>query len=230
MVTIIDPLFGHLSKSLRVCSGDSLLLNDENGRRYHTIIRQITKHTIQTEIQRLQDRPPSSCTPVFLVQALLKGEKMGWIIQKATELGVHSILPVITERSIPRMSPKQVNHHHERWGRIALEAAQQSERWTLPTISPLQTIQEFFLAPLTGMPIMLTERVQAESLTTIPLSSERKDGIAVMIGPEGGWSPEEVATAKSHHTSLASLGQGILRAETASLAALAILQARLKYF
>ena len=229
MITIIEPLLGHLSKSLRVSAGDFLILNDENGRRYHTLVRQITKHTMQTEIQRIQDQP-SSCTPLILVQALLKGEKMGWVIQKATELGIHSIVPVITNRSIPRMSPKRVGHHHERWARIALEAAQQSERWSLPKISPLQTFKEFFLAPLTSMPIMLTERVQGESLSTIPLSYKPKDGIMMMVGPEGGWSPEEVAIAQTHHCTLASLGTGILRAETASLTALAILQSRLHYF
>ena len=230
MVTIFDPLFSHLSKSLRAGLGDPLLLNDEDGHRYHTIIRQITKHTIQTEIQRIQHQPPSSCPPVTLVQALLKGEKMGWVVQKATELGIHSIVPVITDRSIPRLSPRQANHHYERWARIALEAAQQSERWTLPTISPLQPIQELFLAPPKGMQIMLAERVQEESLATLPFSSEQEEGITMLIGPEGGWSPEEIATAKSHRSSIASLGTGILRAETASLAALAILQARIKYF
>ena len=230
MVTITDPLLTHISKSLRAKPGDSLLFNDDQGHRYHTTVGEITKQTLQATIQQIEDSPHSTRPLLILAQALLKGEKMGWVIQKATELGIHSIVPVITDRSIPRLSSRQANHHYERWARIALEAAQQSERWTLPTISPLQTIQEWVLAPPKGMHIMLAERVQEESLATLPLSSKQEEGITMIIGPEGGWSPEEIAAAKSHRSSIASLGTGILRAETASLAALAILQARIKYF
>jgi 16S rRNA (uracil1498-N3)-methyltransferase len=230
-ITITDPLFSHLSKSLRTRPGDPLILNDERGRRYHTIILQITKHLIHSKILGIQESSPCSTPFITLAQAILKGEKMGWVIQKATELGVHTFAPLITERVILRMSSTHAAGYQERWDRIALEAAQQSERWDVPTILPPQKFQEFLQQEDKGITIMLAERQEKISLplSKIPLSSEVQSEITVVIGPEGGWTNEELQTALFRGFSLATLGQGILRAETASLASLAILQARLNF-
>lgn len=228
-VNIVDPLLSHLSKSLRTKPGDHLILNDERGRRYRTIISHVTKRALQTKIVSIQEAPPSSTPSVILAPALLKGEKMGWVIQKATELGVHTLAPLITERVIPNVSPTHAAKYQERWSRIALEAAQQSERWKVPEILPLQRFQDFFQRVPEGIRIMLVERQETVSISTIPLPSVVHAGIWVLIGPEGGWTTEEIRTAKSINITFATLGQGILRAETASLASLAILQARLHY-
>jgi 16S rRNA (uracil1498-N3)-methyltransferase len=229
MVTIADPLFSHLSKSLRTRPGDPLILNDERGCRYHTTILQVTRHLIHSKILSIQELSPSSTPSITLAQALLKGEKMGWVIQKATELGVHTVAPLITERVIPRVSPTHAASYQERLARIALEAAQQSERWNVPTILPIQMFQKFLQRENEGLKIMLAERQERVSLSKIPLPTEIQDGITVVIGPEGGWTQEELQAAQSRNYSFATLGQGILRAETASLASLAILQARLNY-
>jgi 16S rRNA (uracil1498-N3)-methyltransferase len=229
MITIADPLFSHLSKSLRTRPGDHLILNDERYRRYYTTILQVTKHVIHTKILSIKESSPSSTSSITLAQALLKGEKMGWVIQKATELGVHTVAPLITERVILRVSPTHAAGYQERWARIALEAAQQSERWNIPTILPLQKFQEFLQREDEGLNIMLAERQERVSLSKILLPAEIQGGITVVIGPEGGWTQEELQAAQSLNYSFATLGQGILRAETASLASLAILQARLNY-
>lgn len=228
-VTIANPLFSHLSKSLRMRPGDPLILNDERGRRYHTTIHQITKQAIYSTVLSIQESSPSSIPLITLGQAILKGEKMAWVIQKATELGVHALAPLITERVIPRMSPAHATNYQERWDRIALEAAQQSERWRVPTILPIQTFQKFLQRENRELQIMLAERQENVSLTKIPLPSDTQGGITIVIGPEGGWTNEERQVAQSLNVVLATLGQGILRAETASLASLAILQARLNY-
>lgn len=154
---------------------------------------------------------------------------MAWVIQKATELGVHKLAPLVTERVIPRVSPTHAANYQERWNRIAVEAAQQSERWSVPTILPIQTFQEFLQRENSGIQIMLAERQGNASLSTIALPSEIHNGITVLIGPEGGWTNEERQAAQSLNVVFATLGQGILRAETASLASLAILQARFNY-
>ncbi len=228
VVNITDPLLSHISKSLRSKAGDSLLFNDDHGRRYHTTVVQITKHTLQATIQQVEDPPCSTHPPLILAQALLKGEKMGWVIQKATELGVSAILPLITDRVILKLSGKQEETHQARWKRIALEAAQQSERWTLPTILPLQTFSQFLQSPQHSQLIFMAERSEGPSLLTIPCSSEKLGAkVTVIVGPEGGWSTNELESAQSHNWAFASFGKEILRAETASLAALAILQARL---
>jgi len=229
MVTITDPLFSHLSKSLRTRPGDHLILNDERCRRYHTTILQVTKHVIHTKIISIQESSPSSTPSITLAQALLKGEKMGWVIQKATELGVHTVAPLITERVILRVSTTHTAGYQERWARIALEAAQQSERWNIPTILPPQMFREFIQREDEGLKIMLAERQERVSLSKIPLPAEIQGGITLVIGPEGGWTQEELQAAQSRNYSFATLGHVILRAETASLASLAILQARLNY-
>lgn len=154
---------------------------------------------------------------------------MGWVLQKATELGMQYFVPLITERVIPRLSPRNAESFQKRWDRIALEASQQSERWNVPTIFPLQTFNEFLDREDERITIMLVERQERVSLSKIPLPAEIQGGITVLIGPEGGWTQEELQGAQSRNFSFATLGQGILRAETASLASLAILQARLNY-
>ena len=228
-VLIVDPLFTHLSKSLRMRPGDPLILNDEQGRRYQTTISQITNHVIHSNILSIENSSPSSIPSITLAQALLKGEKMSWVIQKATELGIHTLAPLITKRVIPRMSLSNAASYQERWNRIALEAAQQSERWNVPTILPVQMLHEFLQQDIEGIKLMLAERQELVSLSKIPLPSEIQGGITLVIGPEGGWTQDELQTAQSRRFSFATLGKGILRAETASLASIAILQARLNY-
>jgi 16S rRNA (uracil1498-N3)-methyltransferase len=229
VVTIADPLLTHISKSLRTKLGDGLIFNDDQGHRYHTTVGLITKHTLQATIQQVEDPPLSTRPLLILAQALLKGEKMGWVVQKATELGVSAIAPLITERVILKLSGNQGQTHHARWKRIALEAAQQSERWTLPTILPIQTFQQYLNSPRPHPAIFMAEREEGASLLRIPCAMEQSGTeVTVIIGPEGGWSAEEVDAAHSHNWAFASFGKEILRAETASLAALAILQARFK--
>ncbi len=227
IVTITDLLLSHISKSLRAKPGDSLLFNDDHGHRYHTTVTEITKKFLEAKIQQIEAPPLSTRPKLILAQAVLKGEKMGWVIQKATELGVSTIIPVITDRIILKLDGKQEETHRARWQRIALEAAQQSERWTLPSIEPLHTFEQLLEAPRHNQPLFMAERDEGASLLAIPISKEKQEPeITVIIGPEGGWSPKEVEAAQSRDWAFASFGKEILRAETASLAAIAILQAR----
>ena len=227
-IRIGDPLLSHLSKSLRTKVGDKLIFNDDQGRRYHASITHITKKSLEASIDQIQDHTSSTTRPLILGQALLKGEKMGWVIQKATELGVSAIVPLMTDRVIVKLSEKQREGHQMRWNRIAREAAQQSERWTLPTILPLQTFQKFSQTVKDTQVIFMAEREQSAPLLTIPFDSdESSKNLTLMVGPEGGWSTDEVQTARAKEWAFASFGKEILRAETASLAALAILHARL---
>ena len=227
IITVTKPLLSHIAKSLRAKPGDSMVFNDDQGHRYQTTIHQITKQRLQAIVQQVEFPPLSTRPPILLAQALLKGEKMGWVIQKATELGVSAIIPLITERVILKVSGNQRETHHARWNRIALEAAQQSERWSLPTVMPIQTFQQYLANLPQNQPLFIAERKEAATLLTVPCFTENPQaGITVLIGPEGGWSPQEVEAAQTHNFTFASFGKEILRAETASLAAMAILQAR----
>ncbi len=229
IITITDPLLSHIAKSLRTKLGDTLRFNNEQGYRYQTTVKEITQKSLQAKIQQTYPPPCPTSPPLILAQASLKGEKMGWVVQKATELGISKIIPLVTDRVIRKFSRNQGEAHHDRWTRIALEAAQQSERWTLPTITPTQTFQNLLESPQRGSILFLAERENALSLLTIPdLTENQHRGITLVIGPEGGWSAEEIEAAKSHKWVFVSLGKEILRSETASLAAIAILQARIR--
>ncbi len=227
-IHVRDPLFTHLAKSLRVRVGERLLLNDEQRHRYHTTIHDIQTALLLAQIDRIEEQPqtPQPCS-IILGQSVLKGEKMGWVIQKATELGVTTIIPLLTDHTIPRLNPESGRKHQTRWERIALEAAQQSERWDIPEITAPQSLQEFVASSTSEdtMDLVLTERGQEKSLSTHLQARECPNSIRLLVGPEGGWSEQEKETFQARGWSQASLGSTILRAETASLAALAILLA-----
>ena len=230
-ITLSDPLYSHLSKSLRVRTGQKLRLRDEQRQEHTIIITKISKKFLTGEIQDTQAGPPHHKPTVTLAQSILKREHMAWAIQKATELGVSSIAPIITER-VQRLSGKSsMNHYCERWERIALEAAQQSERWDTPHILHPQSFSNLLqnLSP-TPLHFILIEREKSDNFS--PFSFERHltttSNIVLSIGPEGGWSQEEVQEAGKAGCIKITLGERLLRSETAAVAGLVILQERLK--
>lgn len=133
-LTITGPLLDHLRKSLRVEVGEEFWITDEQRRRYFLRIISITPRQLLGDIVDERQGPPRSHPRVVLGQAMLKGDRMDWVIQKATELGVNAITPVISQRVIARPRIERVGPQVDRWQRIALEAAQQSERWDVPSI------------------------------------------------------------------------------------------------
>ena len=153
---------------------------------------------------------------------------MDWVIQKATELGATSFIPLVGRYVIIRPKPARVVTQQQRWQRIALEAAQQAERWEIPTLAaPCQAAEFFAKQPPADVNLILTERGHGQSLASIPLPSSPESTIVIATGPEGGWAKEELTTALQHGFTPVTLGKRILRAETAVLAALSILQSRI---
>ena len=227
-IHITGDLLHHLRDSLRLRPGDSLALNDGCGTRYRVEVTRVTSQAIDSRIIDRQIEPARKNTPIVLGQSLIKGDKMEWIIQKATELGVAAIAPIHSTHSVIKPNPDRLEHQRSRWERIARDAAQQSERWTIPTIADptdlAEICRQYASAPLKGM---LVERSNGPSLGAIPLPSDRQRPIVLLIGPEGGWAPEEQRLAQEQGFLPLALGPRILRAETAALAALSILQSRL---
>jgi 16S rRNA (uracil1498-N3)-methyltransferase len=165
----------------------------------------------------------------MLGQAILKGERMEWVIQKATELGVQSIIPVQSRRSIVRLKPDRVEAQTARWQRIALEAAQQSEQWQVPTIaSPCSLSSAKGGLSEHALTLILVERRDGiDTLGSIALPCSPTASILVLVGPEGGWTEEEIAAAQEAGCLPITLGRNILRAETAATVVVGILQHRL---
>ena len=227
-IRITGDLLHHLRNSLRLHPGDSLTMNDGRGTRYRVEVTRVTSQGIDSRIIDQQTQPARRTSPIVLGQALIKGDKMDWVIQKATELGVATIVPIHSTHSVIKPNPERLEHHRARWNRIARDAAQQSERWTIPIITDPVDLAEVFRqyasAPLKGL---LAERSSGPSLATISLPMDRQHPIVFLIGPEGGWAPDEQSLAQEQGFLPLTLGPRILRAETAAIAALSILQSRL---
>lgn len=226
-IRITDPLLRHLRDSLRLATGDELTVTDRAGVRYRTEIVQITAKALEARIRDKSAAPARTSPTVVLAQALLKGEKMDWVIQKATELGIDRFVPVQTKHSVIKIQPERLEHQRMRWQRIALEAAQQSERWTLPTIEVPTDLKNLFQQQAAAAKVILSERSRNLPLITVPLPTGPEQTVVVLIGPEGGWDLEELRQAADAGFQAATIGTRILRAETAAIAAISIVQSRL---
>ena len=224
-VTIENPLLSHLSKSLRIREGEKIWVGDEQRVRYHVRIDHLDTTSLQASILETVAGPPSPAAPVVLAQAILKGDRMNWVIQKATELGATAIIPLLTARVIARPPARRVRTTRERWQRIALDAAQQSEQWECPRVTQPMALPEFFRhVPDAMLRCALLERTAEHSLSSLPIDHTFRGTIVLAVGPEGGWTPDEMQELLTQGFQAVSLGKSILRSETAPLVALSILQ------
>ena len=215
----------HLINVLRVKIGDRLECFDGSGHRYAGPIVQRARHALVMEIRERATEPPRALT-VTLAQSLISPERFEWVIQKSTELGVDRILPLLTQRTtVRRLSREQAERKLTRWRRIATEAATQCGRATLPTIGlpqPLRAaVGSLDAQAHVLMPTLVTA---APSLKEELKTRSGLKAAVVLIGPEGDFTPEEVALARQHGARPVCLGGLTLRSETAAIATLAILQ------
>jgi len=219
--TVIQDKKAHyLSSVLRCKAGDQIIVTDENGFSNTAKILSSSKKLVTIEITGDYIINTESGLDIILVQGLLKGEKMDIIVQKATELGVTAIMPVVTERSQMRETRK-----HPRWKKIAEEASRQSGRTRVPVIQEACPFNEIFNAPgLTTVKGVIFWEQGGEKLSAVinKLSSVRK--ICLFIGPEGGFSEKEAILASEKGFLTATLGTRILRAETAAISAVSVIQ------
>ncbi|MDI3462210.1 MAG: 16S rRNA (uracil(1498)-N(3))-methyltransferase [Nitrospira sp.] len=227
-ISITGDLLNHLRDSLRVNIGETLWFGNGQSTRYHAEITDVSKQTVTGLILKTVQEPLRHTPRLILGQSLLKGEKMDWVIQKATELGVAELVPIESRHSVVQLKADRVDHQLTRWQRIALEAAQQSEQWRIPPIATPKSLAALLASRTTGtITLMLAERRKGKSLQTIELPQDATSFVLVLIGPEGGWSKEEGQIAEQAGVAFITLGQQILRSETAAIAAISILQSRL---
>ena len=227
-VTIDGPLFTHLSKSLRIREGENMWVGDEHRFRYRVRIDHLKSKSLQASVLEKIEGPPAPSAPIVLAQAILKGDRMNWVIQKATELGVAEIIPLLTSRVIARPPADRGQTTRERWQRIAVDAAQQSEQWAYPKVIQPMTLSELFKhVPYPALRCALLERSGEQSLDSLSIDHTFQGTIALVVGPEGGWTQEEMQEILDQRFQPITLGKSILRSETAPLVALSILQHRL---
>jgi 16S rRNA (uracil1498-N3)-methyltransferase len=223
-ITIAGPLARHLCESLRVKPGEMIWLGEDGGPRYHARLTadrdRLTARIVSTS------SPPQAHSPrITLGLALVKGNRMDWAVQKAAELGVARLVPLITARSIVRPKSGRTDHKSGRWQSIALEAAQQSMRWGVPVVAAPVSFDAWCGDTTLGTcRWLLWEDPRGTPFRDRLRGKPRPDQVTLVIGPEGGFTADEIALAGQRGFETVSLGSRILRTETAVVAALALVQ------
>jgi 16S rRNA (uracil1498-N3)-methyltransferase len=201
-------------------------LFDGRGSEYEAAITELSEGKITVEIGK-QKKARLPDLKVTLAQSLPKGSKMDFIIQKSTELGADRIIPFISSRSVPRLSDSKAEARRERWRKIAIEASRQCGRTKIPEVTGIVTFEEMLkLREEKSLGIVLWEDETEKGIKEI-LRDEKYCSLGtffIVVGPEGGFSKEEVEKAIAYDFISATLGTLILRTETAPLAILSILQ------
>jgi 16S rRNA (uracil1498-N3)-methyltransferase len=221
----------HLMHVLRMTPGDAAFVFDGCGNEYPCSLRGFSDNHAQLEIDGSPlDNIVESSLDLTLAQALAKGEKFDFIIQKATELGVSKIAPLVTRYADVRLDENQTPRRIERWKRISLEALKQCGRRKLVEITAPCTVPAFVGAanrsPIQDSPhvsLLFSERggvALTEALTEVSKSSQ----LTALIGPEGGWSDDELEILNESGCRSVTLGPRVLRTETAAIAALTLIQ------
>ena len=214
----------HLVHVLRARPGDAVDCIDGAGRRYATRFARRAGRELVLEITGRRDESPSGLS-IWLVQALIRPERFDWLVQKATELGVERLTPVVTDRTVVRIPADGAAGKVARWQRIATEAAQQCGRATIPRIDPPARLADVVTRlPDQGVILIPTLAAHGPALREALGGRFEAANAAVLIGPEGDFTPEEVALARRHGARAVSLGRRVLRSETAALAVLAVLR------
>jgi 16S rRNA (uracil1498-N3)-methyltransferase len=224
-VEITGELAHHLRDVLRYRVGDTLAVVDEHQRRYRLSLDEIDRRRIVGRILHAEERRPSLFPELSLAQALLKKSPMEWVLQKATELGVARFLPTVTERTVVRPSEGRSTRQQDRWARIALEAAQQCGRPDVPEVAPTIDLPGLCESPpKADLRLALWEEERERSLRSVLRLHPPVHSVLILVGPEGGILSKKMELLRSAGFVPVSLGDRILRAETAALAALAVIQ------
>jgi 16S rRNA (uracil1498-N3)-methyltransferase len=227
----------HLRDVLRLQPGDQIYVFDGEGKEFQCMIEESSRDFAQLKVlAEVQPARPESPLDLTLAVALLKGDKFDLVVQKATELGVMRILPIITERADVRVRDESdAGKRVGRWQRIALEAAKQSGRARVPEVAEPHTFHSLMETPATereaslhslrmSLIVMFSERdgQRLSEATTQLENSEAR--IMALVGSEGGWTDEEIALARQGGWKIITLGGRTLRAETAAIAVVVLLQ------
>ncbi len=208
---------------LRLRPGDAIVVLDDSGAEYDVILTSVGPREAVGRVTNTHPAPGEPATEVTLFQSLLVREKFEWVLQKGTEIGVAQFVPVLTERSIVREKHLEKNKL-ERWRRIVTEAAEQSQRGRMPKIEPLTPFREAVAQARSFDRCLIAAPFQkTAALREILRGAGPGLSLALLIGPEGGFTPEEVALACEKGAVPIGLGPRVLRTETAAVVAAALI-------
>jgi 16S rRNA (uracil1498-N3)-methyltransferase len=223
--TITGPELNHLRRVLRLRPGDSVVLFDNAGWEHEGIIRSLSEERGDIEITRSYQKDNESPLKITLALGLTKGEKMDLVVEKATELGVHTIVPFVSSYTVPKLNEAKAAQRTARWRKIAVSAAKQCGRVRIPEILALTEFRDFVQsASRDALRLFLWEKESQQRFSELENSEKTVGEITLVIGPEGGFSAQESTLALEHGFKPVRFGPRILRAETAAIAALSAVQ------
>ncbi len=226
IISILGEDAFHIARSLRMAVGDDLTVCDGEGRDYTCKLKKIRDNQVDCEILEAVECPAEPPYKVTVYQALVKGERLDVAIQKSVEFGATAVVPFESSRCIVRMKGEKEGSKSQRRRRIAAEAAKQCGRGIVPDVSEPVPFKEM-LAQAAGcdLAIFCYEKEGDRMLgsTLEALRSNPPKSVAIVVGPEGGFSPEEAESAERAGLSLLGLGRRILRTESAAAFVLACL-------
>lgn len=207
----------HIASVLRMGKGDQIALLTGDGRNYTATITSASPSEISGEIESVgvcNDEPGVS---ISLIQCVPKSDKMDLVVQKCVEIGVATIIPVISERTVVRLQPDRARKRVARWRRIAEEASKQCGRSSLPVIADITSFEKAVLSSTPSTLRLIPYELESERSLKSELERSHSADVVLCIGPEGGFSHDEVSLAESHGFIPVTLGNRILRTETAGL-------------
>lgn len=217
-IQLEEQASNHLSRVLRMQEGRSVIVFNGQGGQFNATISAIKKKAVLLSLDEYDSHNQQSPLQSELAIAISKGDRMEWVVQKATELGIHRITPLTTENSQLKLNAERAQKKHHQWQQIAISACEQCGRNIVPEVAPIIPLQQWLSTVKADKKLVLHHR-SSEALT-----AEKPDSVALLIGPEGGLSTTEIDTALQHGFKALTLGPRILRTETAPLTALSIMQ------
>lgn len=222
-VTLPEPAYRHLIVVLRRIRGDAVTVFNGRGGEYGVVLETVGKRSVTARVREFRDVARESPLPVTLAQAVSKGERMDFTIQKAVELGVTEIQPLVTDHVVVRLSEERWQRKQEHWQGIAVAACEQCGRTRVPRIAPVLDLRDW----LTACPPDATRLVLAPGAPAgAPARRAANQPLVLLVGPEGGLSELELKLADLSGFAPLSLGPRVLRTETAGMVALAVIQSQ----
>ncbi|MDD1014088.1 16S rRNA (uracil(1498)-N(3))-methyltransferase [Pseudomonas rubra] len=208
----------YIGRVLRMAAGDAVQLFDGSGQEFRGQLLEVGKKAVRVQLDEAFAGQADSSLHIHLGQGLSRGERMDWAIQKATELGVAAITPIVSERCEVRLKDERADKRLAHWRQVAISACEQCGRSSVPVIHPPQLLADWLKACDEDLKLVL--HPVAEPM----ISHQKPASLAFLIGPEGGLSEAEVEQAKGAGFHAARLGPRVLRTETAPVVALSVAQ------
>lgn len=224
-IFIEGPDVNHIKNVLRMKPDEQVMISDGEGNQYLCALESVEAKQVWFRIMDTWKENRELSSKIYLFQGLPKSDKMELIIQKATELGVYELIPVVTGRTVVRLDEKKAEKKLSRWNAIAEAAAKQSGRSLIPQVHAVMTFSEA-LAYAKELDVLLIPYEKAEGMEATRRAVEKirpGQSVGIFIGPEGGFEESEVGQAMSVHAEPITLGRRILRTETAGFVVLSML-------